>query len=429
MTTASFRSCARWYDPFVNMLLAIAAFGALYSTSLSDTTMTTLVVLAVMLPMVLVEFLRNAENLPHAHVTLTKQAATRAAIKWLGVMGGIAVLYAVWWLFPLYDSPYYAPINDLAALVIPPIAVIAAYLLYMECRLGEQHEISWHSGLLLLGRWREINWQVMKDGAFVLLVRAVFLPLNFCSLLSNIRDLRQYDASMLDVSNWPNFHANMMQIIYTLLIATIVPGYVFSARLINTHVRAIDTTWFGWAVTMACYPPFVGGVFGALFNYHPHRFDAPYIKPWIFFTDGTPWLLYTMGAAIILCELVHLWGEAILGIRASNLSHRGVISNGPFRYTRHPIYVSKCLGWLLISLPFLMGDTVFECLRLMLLWFGVCGIYVLRSAVEERVFMDDPNYVSYALWVDKHGAFAWFGKQMPWLTFAWRYRRWHASSQ
>ena len=40
--------------------------------------------------------------------------------------------------------------------------------------------------------------------------------------------------------------------------------------------------------------------------------------------------------------------------RFSNLTHRGIITNGPYRYSKHPAYLAKNLSWWLVSMPFMI---------------------------------------------------------------------------
>jgi hypothetical protein len=111
-------------------------------------------------------------------------------------------------------------------------------------------------------------------------------------------------------------------------------------------------------------------------------------------------------------------------LRSSNLTNRGIITNGVYRFCKHPVYLAKCIAWFVIWLPPLMGDTILGGARLTLLWGCVCGIYLLRGRVEERLLSDDPDYVAYALWIDRHGLFAWAGRAVPGLSFRWRLERW-----
>lgn len=419
--TGTLFSVARWYDPFVFTTIAGITFFALRESPISNVSLSLWLIATVTFVMVLLE-LSRANHGPRPEVS-RKQLYERCAIKWLGVMGSICGTLIFWWLFPIYHTPYFQPLFSLIPYVLIITAIVLIpYLLYTEWRLGEYNDYAWQIGLLLLGRNNELNKDILRDSVFSMLIRAIFLPLNFCYVIGNINALRI--SEFVDFSDdFVLAHAMILKIIYMALIINIVPGYIISARLINTHARAIDRTWMGWMITLVCYGPLLNGVFGQLLNYRPLKFENPAMQPWIYFFEHSA-LLYVFAALIILMEVIHWWGESILGIRASNLTHRGVITNGIFRYTRHPIYVSKCIGWCLIFVPFMVGDNVEQNLRYTLLFAGVCLIYFLRSWVEEKLFADDPVYIEYALWVDKHGWFSWLGKHLPFLTFAWRKERW-----
>jgi isoprenylcysteine carboxyl methyltransferase (ICMT) family protein YpbQ len=424
MTDTPPPSIARWYDPFVGLAAALAAYGALRSQPLTDWEMAALWVALVCVPMWGLELYRGRADMPIRTAVPARELVHRVAVKWLGIVAGIGALYVFWWLFPMYRGAYYQPLFALAEWVLPAIALLAIpYLFYTEWRLGAAQDFTWYSGRLVLGGWREMPWPVLRDGLLGLFVRAFFLPLNFCYLAHFLQYVRGDEMLALHAATLGQQHAMWMSMIYMLLIVAIVPGYVFSARLIRTQIRAVDRSWFAWAVTLVCYPPLVGAVFGQWFNYKPYVFEAPYMKPWIFLLQDILPAFYLVGAGILLMEIIHWWGEAILGVRASNLTHRGIVTNGPFRYFRHPIYLSKCIGWLLIFLPFAMGPDGWECLRLTLMWGGICLIYWLRSHAEERLLAADPLYVAYARWVDRHGALAWLGRCFPWLTFEWRVAR------
>ena len=191
---------------------------------------------------------------------------------------------------------------------------------------------------------------------------------------------------------WLHLQSSLLLIIQALLAAAIVPGYFFSARLIDTQIKKVEQSWFGWAVTLSCYPPLMMGVFGGwLID------GIPGAPPWKHWAENFPAVGYAVGGFILFLEVIHYWGEAAFGLRASNLSNRGTITNGPYRFCKHPVYLVKCLAWLLFWMPFAAGDTAWDCLRLTLLWGGICGVYLMRAWVEERLLSDDPVYVDYAL--------------------------------
>ena len=422
-----FATSARGYDPFISAALPALTFLYFQDSALSHQSLSLILVLCALVPQCLIAFLRERRHFGPRLIRPTKNLLGDIAIKYLGLCAGIAALFLFWWLFPFYQRLSYHPFFATAWLTLPWImAVILAAVAYTEWRLPPVRDHAWQLGLLMTGRWREIEGPEMKTALLALLVRGIFLPLNYCALLMSVERLRpeRWDWQAME---WAESHFLIMQMLWGLLIIAIIPGYLFSARLLATHVRRADASWFGWCMTLICYPPLLNAVFREWLNYNPQGFANPILKPWIVLTEDFSVLFYLSSITIIAMEVIHWWGESIMGIRASNLTHRGVITNGPFRLTRHPIYLSKCVGWLVIWMPFAMGGSVLEGFRLTLLWGGVCLIYFARAWVEERLLAADPDYVEYALWMDRHGPLAVIGRLCPPLTFAWKFRRWQAN--
>jgi steroid 5-alpha reductase family enzyme len=86
------------------------------------------------------------------------------------------------------------------------------------------------------------------------------------------------------------------------------------------------------------------------------------------------------------------------------LTHRGIITNGPYRFTKHPAYIAKNLTWWMISLPFL-ADGGIQALRHCILLLMLNGVYGLRAWTEERHLSRDPTYVAYRQWMEANGLF------------------------
>jgi protein-S-isoprenylcysteine O-methyltransferase Ste14 len=88
-----------------------------------------------------------------------------------------------------------------------------------------------------------------------------------------------------------------------------------------------------------------------------------------------------------------------LGLRASNLTNRGIVSGGPYRFVRHPAYATKNLAAWIAALPALadafarswsLGLWILACV---ILW---TMIYVVRALTEERhLLMLDNGYAEY----------------------------------
>ena len=108
------------------------------------------------------------------------------------------------------------------------------------------------------------------------------------------------------------------------------------------------------------------------------------------FVDFTPVKAGTAAAG------VGLWGWAILKMKLSRVSIRPevsvqaeLITTGPFRWVRHPMYS----GLVLFLLPCVFSP--FHMWRL-LLWLGLLGVLVTKASVEERLLAEQfPGYSDY----------------------------------
>ncbi len=417
-------SRARWTDPLMSAAAAILAYLAFRQEPWTDAQLALAISVAVAVPLIVAETIaapwRGAPRSSSSYDSILR----RAAVKWLGVMGGGFLTLLGWKLLPEYASPAYAPFFAALRPLLPVIPVICAlWICYSEWRLEPVRDYAWHTGLALLGNFREVDWSLVRNGMFGWLVRGIFLPLNFSALAVFIGMFRGNEAAALS-GDWPHVQGMVIIMLSALLAASIVPGYVFGARLTGTQSDKVEQSWFGWAVTLSCYPPLMTAVFGKWLNFTNAGPGAPAQPEWLHLLQPFPVALYAVSWLILLLELVHYWGEAAFGLRASNLSNRGIITNGPYRFCKHPVYLVKCLGWLLVWMPFAAGGTAWACLRLTLAWGGVCGIYLMRAWIEERLLSDDPVYAEYGLWMDKHGWFAPLGRALPILQYEWRLKHW-----
>src|SRR5919206_5169655 len=80
----------------------------------------------------------------------------RVYIKLVGLVGTAGLMTAAYWLFPIYRDPLYRTFFELAWLLLPLIAALTLlYVYWIDSRLSEPKDGSWHFGCLLLGRWSE----------------------------------------------------------------------------------------------------------------------------------------------------------------------------------------------------------------------------------------------------------------------------------
>jgi hypothetical protein len=70
---------------------------------------------------------------------------------------------------------------------------------------------------------------------------------------------------------------------------------------------------------------------------------------WSMWLAGYPTLFAVWGSIILVLLVLHLWCDACFGVRFSNLTNRGIITNGPYRFSKHPAYVIKNIRWWMVT--------------------------------------------------------------------------------
>jgi protein-S-isoprenylcysteine O-methyltransferase Ste14 len=190
--------------------------------------------------------------------------------------------------------------------------------------------------------------------------------------------------------------------------------YLMSLKATDTHIRSTEPSGLGWASALLCYQPFWSLIGRQYLDYDNGS------RSWGDWFAHTPFY-YVWGVGILLLVLIYVWATIAFGARFSNLTHRGIITNGPYRFTKHPAYLSKNLSWWMVSMPFMITGTAAEALRRCLLLLLLNFIYFIRAKTEERHLSLDPVYVQYARWMDQHGSLKWLNRVplVGWLA-RWR---------
>jgi protein-S-isoprenylcysteine O-methyltransferase Ste14 len=187
-------------------------------------------------------------------------------------------------------------------------------------------------------------------------------------------------------------------------------GYLMTMKIFDSHIRTTEPTILGWLVAPQCYQPFWGFSSGNYLQY-----DDDFYWGNLFAYNES---LYTIWGVIILILLfIYMWASIPFGIRFSNLTNRGILTNGPYRFCMHPAYVSKNLSWWLISIPFLSQAGPWEAIRQSILLLFLNIIYFLRAITEERHLSQDPNYVKYGLAMNKLSVFRGLFGIFPFLKY------------
>lgn len=320
------------------------------------------------------------------------------------VVGFVGFLYAI---LPVYQADLYQPFLGVLEVVGLPFVLLAVpYVFWVDRHQTAPEDGYWHMGNIILLNWERADgaaaWAMLRGW----IVKGFFLPLMFGFFCQSTGKLLQ-----TDVTEFRDF-VDVFGFLYTfafffdLSIATI--GYMTTFRPLDTHMRSTEPTVLGWVVCLACYAPFWSFVSG---NYLTYETDWEWGK-WLW---DHPLAYGLWGTAILLCLGVYIYATAQFGCRFSNLTHRGIITSGPYRWTKHPSYIFKNMSWWLIAIPFIPGDGQWEtAVRNCFLLGCVNGIYYLRAKTEERHLSQDPDYVAYARWIEANGIFRWLPKGPRW---------------
>lgn len=434
------RSISHWLDPFAIVAIIGFVYISLRQSEANNLFLAISIIVTVAVVMGIIEFARAPWSPFFPRRATTSRPSIQESVRetsrqWLGMLGYFLIILSLWWLLAEYYRDYYQPFFAMLPLLMVGAPLITALVLFLTERFAGSSERGGRELGILLGRiatgsfkkaFALAKWNLLRDELLSWFLWGFFLPLNFVELVRALGIFRGQEY-LLFSGDWLHAQYLIIMMIYAALIAAITPGYMFASRIIRTETKAVDHSWFAWTITLICYDPIVSAVFGRWLDYRAAVEGPMWMRPWASVFEHSEFLLIVIGGLIIFCELIHLWGEAQFGLRASNISNRGIITTGLFRLTKHPIYVSKCAGWFLMYVPFLAGGTFAANLRLTILWVLVCVVYMLRSLAEERLLAKDRDYVAYALYMDKHGMFAWVGKYVPFITFKYRLERWQKS--
>ena len=414
--TAPPRSVTRQWVAFVGCGGFLATCAALTQVELSRAQLILLAMLGTALPMVLLELgVRRVHRTPSTGLDFEGPAGGlqlgRVAVKLLGFYATIAVIAFLYWVIPEYENNFYTPWWALLRIALAPVLLGSIpYFALVDRRMHQPRDGYWHAGMLLLGRARRIDRKALREHALGWIIKGFYLPLMTVYLGNAASYLTGKDPlSMMD--SFPHIVTYISKLSLGIDLAFVSIGYVLMLRVLDTHIRSPNPFMYGWVFTLMLYRPFWG-------NMSKRFFDHSDGEDWLDHLEAVPALVVVWGILIIVSKLGWAWANLSFGLRFSNLTHRGVITNGPYRWFKHPSYLFKNLSWWLLSVPFLCGDGPAAALQHSAALLGVNLLYVVRARAEEQHLSEDPDYVRYALWMNEHGALARLGR---WLTFL-RYR-------
>lgn len=296
-----------------------------------------------------------------------------------------------------------------------PWALVPAVLYFYWL---DRHQINgqdeyWQAGCLATGQWKKIRRPVLLDHIKIWFIKGFFTPYLFYFLVRYIESWSTINWRQLNVLAGYNV---LLDMLYMIDILFGVLGYVFTCRWLDTHIRSTDPTWLGWLVCLVCY-----GFFNTYFGIGLLNYDDG--LDWSHWAGGNLAVFHGLGIIIVVLTGIYSLATVAMGTRMSNLTYRGIITSGPYRFCKHPAYVTKVASWWLISLPFLSVQGPATALKHTAALAFISFIYYLRAVTEENHLSNYPEYADYAQWINDHGIFSPLTKLFPALQYSPENRR------
>ncbi|MFT3868669.1 MAG: hypothetical protein QM715_09230 [Nibricoccus sp.] len=355
---------------------------------------------------------------------ITKQheySIERTLVKLLGLLVTVALVTLLYWIFPEYnpsfkpDAGFYSNFFLLCRKAGPYVlGVCVVYFFLIDARMTDPRDGYWHFGRAILLDFKQVNWAKVNNHLRTWAVKGFFLPLMFTFLCNNLPGLhwRAHNTQAWEIfTNRSGMEAAQAFIqinhylhnfLFSIDLAFVACGYILTLRWIQSHVRSAEPTALGWTAALVCYQPFwtmIGNLYLGYWSDGNWESKLPgFSLP----------MLYACGFGILFFETMFVWATIAFGLRFSNLTHRGIVTGGPYYFLKHPAYVTKICAFFLASIPFVdsRGTVLFSVgsmtitsygVRNMFMLGGLAFVYWVRAKTEERNLASmDPAYAIYS---------------------------------
>jgi isoprenylcysteine carboxyl methyltransferase (ICMT) family protein YpbQ len=354
--------------------------------------------------------LRGSSSSVLARKALRPLDLRRAGIRFCGVIAALALVALAYWAFPEYSGDFYDPYWRFLRSMAPLALVMPFYLLWADTRIADPHDEYYAFGSLVIGRWATADGALIRRLLLGWTVKGFFLPLMTVYLAGEIQSLRGAMGVVATDHGVMPIYQVFYHLSYTVDLLFCVVGYSAAIRLFDSEIRSVEPTVAGWVIALMCYQPF----YSVIGRFYLQYDDDIYWDNWL---QNWPAVRVGWAAVIIALTVIYALCTVSFGLRFSNLTHRGIITSGPYRFTKHPAYLSKNLSWWLISVPFI-GEQGFSAgLRNCVLLGLLNLVYYARARTEEQHLSRDPKYVAYALWIGEHGVLRYLARALPFLRY------------
>jgi hypothetical protein len=327
-----------------------------------------------------------------------KDSLDISIVKLAGLWGIWAVIGALYCVARWYwEGSWLFAMQVLGVAAIPMLVLSIPYVIWLDRRLVEPRDGAWHFGQVLIGRIDRANRETLHDFFRAWAVKGFFLAFMISIVPGNWVNAIHPESAWVS-SDPVNLAQWLISVMFMIDVSFATVGYVLTLRPLDSHIRSANPFAAGWTAALICYPPFIMMNPGGPLDYHIGTAD------WTYWLGGDPIAMALVGLWLVVLTGIYAWATVAFGIRFSNLTHRGILTHGPYAYSKHPAYLSKNLFWWCASLPFLASThNPVDAIRNTVVLALVSGVYYWRARTEERHLMADPAYRDYAAWMERNG--------------------------
>lgn len=320
------------------------------------------------------------------------------AVKLVGLVATFGLIAFCYQILNTYQQNQFDLYFWLLSTIAPIfLALCPVYVLWTTRYMIQPRDKLWQFGRLVLGGRDVVDMDLIKDHLIGWGVKAFFLAFLVSIIPAVFNPILSFSTEHAMSGVVPFFTAVVaFMFLFDVCFGTF--GYVMTFRPLDSHIRSANPHLSAWVFALICYPPFSFVIGDGPLNY---RLGS---QSWDVWLADMPVMLIIWGVFMGFLTALYASATVVFGIRFSNLTNRGIITVGPYRYFKHPAYLSKNVYWWFAAMPFLTtADDPMVAVRNCVLLALVNCVYFMRAKTEEKHLMQDSDYQVYSDWIAEHG--------------------------
>ncbi|MCC3861751.1 methyltransferase family protein [Pseudemcibacter aquimaris] len=321
--------------------------------------------------------------------------------KYVGFLVLVVAIMVVYSSFNYYTDEHFDAYKSVLQAFLPIILTIAPVYFWLTTKyMTNPKDSLWQFGKLVTFQIHLVEADKIKGfcmswtiKVFFFAFMASFMPPQILYFTNHF----ELDLSSISITE-AFMLINRYILIFDMALGTV--GYIMTFKILNSHIRSSNPYLMGWVAALICYPPF------SIIGKDEFIYYQKDTLQWHEWFAGNDTALIIWAAIILIFTAIYSWATIVFGIRFSNLTNRGIITDGPFKYTKHPAYISKNVFWWLTFLPFLTTSNTAVAMQNCLMLIIVNLIYYWRAKTEEKHLMEEPKYREYVAYMEEHSLIA-----------------------